>query len=1122
MKPERDRTAKSQNESDEILIIEDLCEYQTLLDRGEAADTHTTVDELISSDLKSEVNEYRNFLEFLDETRNFTDFPEIEEAAAASAEEKASKESVEPSDLGTYGVPSRIGRFRIAEQIGYGGFGVVFRGIDPVVGRAVAIKVPRPELLASPELVDRFAREASMVARLEHPNIVSIYESSCYDIVPYIVMSYVPGKTLSKWRAEQSYVSPTTVAKIVRELALAVAHAHERGVLHRDLKPGNIILGPRKSPPAEGELEFVPVLTDFGMAHFDDVTSNLTRTGMIIGTTGYLSPEQAEGRSRDITARTDVYGLGTVLYELLTGAPPFHAATDHLRIQKILHDEPMTPRTSQPSIPIDLEVICLKCLEKTPANRYPSAQALADDLERFLNQEPINARPISTFVRVRKWIRRNPTQASLFFAIMVAMIAAMDLWYSYNSRLGALLRISEIERISAHQNEVAAIQRAYNSDMRNAKISLDRGNLRQMLKLLERHRPIDKARDVRDFAWWYLWREYNESSIVLSNDRQEATAVAVTRNGDLAASAGANGAIRFWSIPEAKLLDTVIGNSNDSIETLNFSADGKRLVSGGRDGVIRVWDMSTFQEQFATAEHKSPVYEVAFSPQGHLIASAGGDSTVRLWDSRNGTPVGVLFGHFQKVSCLSFHPTEPLLASGSYDATIRFWNLNELAPNHRIDNGEIQLFDADRIPRSMAFESNGKSLMVGIANSETRRYSTESSTFGCEIDRHVERSNPLCIAWPPVGPPIVALGNSEIRVADAFDLRRPGRWYCGHFEAVLSIAAPSDGSFLLSASQDGTVRYWPRFHSRTRISVEQSEQNTVTHDPSGYSVQWGNKYLASDFQDQRISIYRMPERALERTFPKEDDADFVLSGSGDLLMIRRRNGQTTCYRVFDGTELWTIQLSSTSKRPFPGSSQIDKSEQYAMVTCDNQLIIISIPTAKVVCRLPHPEPIRCVQFLNSACSTPAAITTCNDGSVRFWDVITGECLREEMIPSGSGLSFSLAVSDDQQRIAFLIGGNNPAIHITKITDCRSVEAVVPIPSRSGPNDFESNRVAFLAGSKLLVRSNAGLSIWDIEDEAEVFTFPEFEQSGAFGISPDGYQAAIPKIGAVRFLDGRPK
>jgi serine/threonine-protein kinase len=304
------------------------------------------------------------------------------------------------SSLGT--TPATVAGYEILCELGRGGMGVVYKARQVALNRLVALKMVLAGAHASPEVLARFRSEAEAVARLQHPNIVQIYEVNEQDGLPYFSMEFVDGISL----AEQANDMPQPArwaAEMVEKLARAMHAAHQRGIVHRDLKPGNVLL------TADGQ----PRITDFGLAKQLDTGVHQTRTGDVMGTPCYMAPEQAEGRPKDIGPHTDVYALGAILYELLTGRPPFRGETDVDTMVQVLCEEPVPPHRFQARLPLDLETICLKCLQKAPARRYPSAEALADDLHRHLNQEPIVARPITLAERVVKWARRRPAVAAL-------------------------------------------------------------------------------------------------------------------------------------------------------------------------------------------------------------------------------------------------------------------------------------------------------------------------------------------------------------------------------------------------------------------------------------------------------------------------------------------------------------------------------------------------------------------------------------------------------------------------------------------------------------------------------------------------------------------------------------
>jgi tetratricopeptide (TPR) repeat protein/tRNA A-37 threonylcarbamoyl transferase component Bud32 len=376
---------------------------------------------------------------------------------------------------------ARIGDHELLEVIAQGGMGVVYKARQKSLNRLVALKLLLGGAHASPDFQQRFRQEAQTAAKLQHPNIVPIYEIGEHERQPFFTMEFVAGPDLARRTREQS-LPPTKTAEYVKTVAEAVQYAHEQGVLHRDLKPSNILVGPDDRPR----------VTDFGLARQIAADSSLTSSGATLGTPGYLPPEQASMKRGKVGPHSDIYSLGAVIYHLLTSRPPFLAGTIADTLQQVMDTEPVPPRRLNPTVPRDLETICLKCLDKDPVRRYSTAKGLAEDLGRFLRGEPILAQPISTVGRTTKWVRRNPLITSLGTGVVIALLAGT----------AASLRYAQAVR-----REAVISQRLVELLFDNIKLAADQvrdtQRLREILERTERQAAIDFADEPKRLAALY-------------------------------------------------------------------------------------------------------------------------------------------------------------------------------------------------------------------------------------------------------------------------------------------------------------------------------------------------------------------------------------------------------------------------------------------------------------------------------------------------------------------------------------------------------------------------------------------------------------------------------------------
>ncbi len=556
------------------------------------------------------------------------------------------------------GGPRQIGRFEILATLGAGGFGIVYRAFDPSTRREVAVKVPRIDVLASDELTSRFHQEAQAAARLEHPNIVSVLEAGTDGLLPYIVTAYSPGETLADWlKRHGTATKPAIAARWLRDLTGAMAHAHKRGVLHRDIKPSNILLvravQGTNGTSFENDDEVVPKLMDFGLAKLTTASQEMTRSGAMLGTLRYMSPEQAAGRSREIGPASDVYSLGAVLYELLTGSPPFAAESDLELLRQIQVSEPSRISGSWGAVPRDLETVCLKCLEKDPARRYPTADALAEDLRRYLNGETIRARRATLSEQLNKWVRRNPQLAALI-AVIITSLTALSAFLMYgNARISASVAA---ERAS----EERLAQQLYASEMRQAADVMTLNNAPRARELLGHYASPGTGLDRREFAWHWL-----------------AGRLAGPRR--------------------------ILARHSNAVYRLSLSSDELHIATGCGDGRVRVWKITDGSLAWQFDCH-SEVNEVAYSPDGRWLAAGCEDGTLRLFDAPTGRLTQSWVCSNQEITAVAFGPNSNCLYA-SDERHVRAFRVSE---NEPVAENEIP----DGMIHQLALSSDGEYLAV--------------------------------------------------------------------------------------------------------------------------------------------------------------------------------------------------------------------------------------------------------------------------------------------------------------------------------------------------------------------------------------------------------------------------
>ncbi len=793
--------------------------------------------------------------------------------------------------------PRTFGGYELLRLIARGGMGAVYEARQTKLRRTVALKMILAGRFASDEEVRRFYHEAQAVAQLDHPGIVPVYEVGEVEGQHYFSMGYVAGGNLEA-RARQGPLPPSQAAALVEAVAEAVAYAHARGIVHRDLKPANVLLD------RDGQ----PRVTDFGLARHLHADGRLTAKGQVVGTPNFMPPEQATG-SADVGPAADVYALGALLYYLLTGRPPFHAATPLETLRQVVEQEPVAPRQLNAAVDRDLETICLCCLHKEPGRRYAGARALADDLGRFRRGEPIHARPVGRLERLRRWRRRNPAVAALLAALFAVLVAGLALVsWQWGEAVGQR-RLAE-QKTRDEANARADAERFADEAGRK---TLDEARARVQAQryaaglLLERGQGLcsqgqyaggllwlaqaldatpAEADDLRDSLRTLLggWsRQLCPCRLVLEHPAG-VKAAALSADGRFVATTCGDTA-QVWDADTGQRIGPALKHTA-RVRAVALSPDGRLLLTGGDDRAAHLWETPTGRPVGGPLAHGGAVEHVAFGPDGKVALSAGKDGTARLWDTATGTALGEPLSHTDVVRAIAFSPDGRLVATGSNDATARLWD----APGGRPHGEPLRHEGA---VRGLAFSADGRQLMTG-SNDKTARLWDVATGKSLLVLHHGK----------PV--PGVAIRRDGLAVATASEDQTAREWDARtgqpigppllHENEVARVAYGPDGRLLLSAPWGGQVRLWEAGTDRPAFAPLRAggELTTVALGRDGTTL-----LTASD--DHTARLWRVPRSLLSMSFPRQPQAVLVTAFSPDGATLLAAGGkQAWLYRTATG------------------------------------------------------------------------------------------------------------------------------------------------------------------------------------------------------------------------------
>jgi WD40 repeat protein len=916
--------------------------------------------------------------------------------------------------------------FDILGEIDRGGMGIVYMARDVALRRIVALKCIKPGHELTPNDVRKLKEEAEKAAHVKHASIVGIYSVGEWNGLPYFIMEYCAHGSLRKYLKSKGPLASADAARLLERLAAAVQAAHNHNLVHRDLKPENILLfGPASDSEkvlsvSQNSLlplgDYMPKITDFGLAKRLDVETRFTATGTILGTPHYMAPEQANGQVDQIGPPSDIYSLGVILYECLVGKPPFLADSVQKTLALVLSDTEAVPvRKLQPNSPRDLETICQKCLNKKPQQRYQTAAELARDLSLFLAGKPIMARPISPVAKGYRWVKRNPVVASLLALVLCFLLggtvaANWSAWHEYSLRVDLQKSNKQLDQTNTKldqtntQLEKTLYQHRVSLAERDLTLRNDIERAEQLLQECPEH--------LRNWEWNYLRQLLDEPPRPpLLGHEYGVFSVAYSPRGDRLASGSTDGTVRIWDtrsgqpvhlfqghIPFALRFTKAVHNFRFPVTSVAFSPDGKRIVSCsltldlfngqqalfGLDptklmdqvgnpqaiqdinpiGVVKIWDVETNQELVTYDKHKNLVMCAKYSPDGKWIASCSWDRTIHVWNAETGETKVILRGHQDWMNRLSFTPDGRSIVTPSLDGTVKMWELETGTVQQTLIRSITPFCDVRFSRDGKLFATAALDGSVGIWNATTWQH---LHTF------HAHNGGAFEIDFTPDGTRLVSGGYDhtvklwEPRTGEHILTLR------GHTDMVFSVAVSPDGRQIASGCFDFTVRLWdtsPTTAGEITVLSPQGHSkrvNDVAFSPDGQS-------LASCGWDTTVKLWNARTGEEQRTLAGPEGPIWRMAFSHDSSKLAAANWDRTIW-------LWDTRTGK-KLHILTGHSSL----AYAVAfSPDNR-------------------------HLASCCA---------DGLIKIWSVADGQCLHT--FRGHLNLAYALQYSPDGQFLATASG-----------------------------------------------------------------------------------------------------